>query len=221
MSAPTTFCDTQNLPRMTDGSPGLDGAQTSQANLTAHYRAPWIPNLRAIETTILDRLSELFGAPPVSEDQPPKSIFKNLSFLQGETGAGARGAAAPRKPEVRIQKAAVVDGRWHVYVRRSAPKTAKKDGASSRGWRSSVSTAARVDVDWDSVRGRRPRTHRTRLDGDASADEAGRGGRITHNDRASDKCERTPHPGVGISDRCARSIRRRRAPSSLCGEAGA
>lgn len=88
--------------------------QTSQANLTAHYRAPWIPNLRAIETTVLDRLSELFGAPPVSEDQPPKSIFKNLSFLQGDTGTGGRGAAAPRRPEVRIHEAAVVDGKWHV-----------------------------------------------------------------------------------------------------------
>lgn len=123
--------------------------QTSQANLTAHYRAPWIPNLRAIETVILDRLSELFGAPPVSEDQPPKSIFKNLSFLQGDTGSGARGAAAPRKPEVRIQQAAVVDGRWHVIFEVRAKNR-------EEGWCIEPRLAfigldgSHVDVDWDS-----------------------------------------------------------------------
>ena len=125
--------------------------QTSQANLTAHYRAPWIPNLRAIETTILDRLSELFGAPPVSEDQPPKSIFKNLSFLQGETGSGARGAAAPRKPEecYRINKAVVVDARWHVVFEVRAKNR-------EEGWRIEPRLAfigldgSHVDVDWDS-----------------------------------------------------------------------
>lgn len=88
--------------------------QTSQSNLTAHYRAPWVPNLRGIETTILERLSELFGAPPVSEDAPPKSIFKNLAFLQGDPGSGASGAAAPRKPEIRIQQAEVIEDRWEV-----------------------------------------------------------------------------------------------------------
>jgi hypothetical protein len=123
--------------------------QTSQANLTAHYRAPWIPNLRGIETTILDRLSELFGAPLVSEDQPPKSIFKNLSFLHGDTGSGAPGSAAPRKPEVRIQQAIVVEGRWHLMFEVRAKNR-------DEGWCIEPRLAfigldgSHVDVDWES-----------------------------------------------------------------------
>lgn len=88
--------------------------QTSQANLNPHYRAPWNPHLRGIESSILDRLSELFGAPPVVGDKPPKSIFKNLTFLRGDAGDGASGAHVIRKPTIDIQKAEVVDGRWHV-----------------------------------------------------------------------------------------------------------
>ncbi|ADT97564.1 hypothetical protein [Mycolicibacterium gilvum] len=88
--------------------------KTSQANLTAHYRAPWVPNLRNIENAVLESLFELFGAPPVTEDQPPKAIFNNLGFLRGDAGTGGRGASAPRKPEVRIQQAQVVDGQWEV-----------------------------------------------------------------------------------------------------------
>jgi hypothetical protein len=88
--------------------------QTSQANLTAHYRAPWVPNLHNIQTTILDRLFELFGAPIVSEDRPPEAIFRNLNFLKGDTGTGARGASSPRKPEIRIQHARVANGAWHL-----------------------------------------------------------------------------------------------------------
>jgi hypothetical protein len=88
--------------------------KTSQANLTAHYRAPWVPNLRNIEKTILDQLFTLFGAPPVAEDQPPKAIFNNLAFLHGDSGTGGRGASAPRKPDVRIQRARVVDGIWEM-----------------------------------------------------------------------------------------------------------
>jgi hypothetical protein len=88
--------------------------KTSQANLTAHYRAPWVPNLRNIENAVLESLFELFGAPPVTEDQPPKAIFNNLGFLRGDTGTGGRGASAPRKPEVRIQEARVIDGAWEV-----------------------------------------------------------------------------------------------------------
>jgi hypothetical protein len=88
--------------------------KTSQANLTAHYRAPWIPNLRNIQTTILDQLFTLFGAPPVAEDQAPKAIFNNLAFLHGDAGTGGRGASAPRKPDIRIQRARVVDGIWEM-----------------------------------------------------------------------------------------------------------
>lgn len=88
--------------------------KTSQANLTAHYKAPWVPNLRNIEKAVLDQLFGLFGAPPVAEEQPPKAIFNNLGFLRGDSGTGGRGASAPRKPEVRIQQARVADGRWQL-----------------------------------------------------------------------------------------------------------
>jgi hypothetical protein len=88
--------------------------KTSQANLTAHYRAPWVPNLRNIEKAVVDQLFGLFGAPPVAEDQPPKAIFNNLGFLRGDSGTGGRGASAPRKPDVRIQQARVVDGAWEL-----------------------------------------------------------------------------------------------------------
>lgn len=88
-------------------------AKTSQANLTAHYRAPWIPNLNNIRKAILDSLSELFGAQIISEDKPPKSIFRNLAFLQGEKGPGGTPPSI-RRPEIRIHNARVVDGAWHV-----------------------------------------------------------------------------------------------------------
>ena len=88
--------------------------KTSQANLTAHYRAPWVPNLRNIEKAVVDQLFALFGAPPVAEDQPPKAIFNNLGFLRGDLGTGGRGASAPRKPDIRIQQARVVDGAWEL-----------------------------------------------------------------------------------------------------------
>ena len=86
--------------------------KTSQANLTAHYRAPWVPNLRNIEKAVIEQLFGLFGAPPVAEDQPPKAIFTNLGFLRGDSGTGERAKSAPRKPDIRIQNAQVVDGAW-------------------------------------------------------------------------------------------------------------
>ena len=94
--------------------PGSGRTKTSQANLTAHYKAPWVPNLRNIRPAILDQLSELFGAPPPSEDKPPKSIFRHLDFLRGEPGGGSHHGPTVRKPELRIHNAAVVDGAWHV-----------------------------------------------------------------------------------------------------------
>lgn len=94
--------------------PRVGRNKTSQANLTAHYRAPWVPNLRNIEKSVIDALFELFGAPPVAEDQPPKAIFNNLGFLRGDAGTGGQGASALRKPEIRIQRARVVDGVWEV-----------------------------------------------------------------------------------------------------------
>jgi len=94
--------------------PGSGRTKTSQANLTAHYKAPWVPNLRNIRQAILDQLSELFGAPPPSEDKPPKSIFRNLEFLRSDPGGGTHRTATARKPEIRIHNATVVDGVWHI-----------------------------------------------------------------------------------------------------------
>ncbi len=93
--------------------PGSGRTKTSQANLTAHYRAPWVPNLRNIKQSILDNLSELFGATTINEDKPPKSIFRNLAFLRGESGPGPQ-TPSIRKPEIRIHNARVTDGAWHV-----------------------------------------------------------------------------------------------------------
>jgi hypothetical protein len=122
--------------------------KTSQANLTAHYRAPWVPNLRNIEKTILDQLFTLFGAPPVAEDQPPKAIFNNLAFLHGDSGTGGRGASAPRKPDVRIQRARVVNGIWEMMFEIRAKNR-------SEGWAVIPKLAfvgldgGHVDVGWE------------------------------------------------------------------------
>lgn len=128
--------------------PGTGRTKTSQANLTAHYRAPWVPNLRNIRQAVLDQLSGLFGAPPPSEDKPPKSIFRNLEFLHGEAGGGSRSTPSTRKPEIRIHKATVVDGAWHVDFEIRARNRPE-------GW-SVVPRLAfigldggRVDVDWE------------------------------------------------------------------------
>jgi hypothetical protein len=88
--------------------------KTSQANLTAHYRAPWVPNLQNIEKAVVDQLFGLFGAPPVVEDQPPKAIFNNLGFLRGDSSTGGRSKSALNKPEIAIQRAQVVDGAWEL-----------------------------------------------------------------------------------------------------------
>jgi hypothetical protein len=93
--------------------PGSGRTKTSQANLTAHYRAPWIPNLKNIRQAILETLSELFGTQIISDDKPPKSIFRNLAFLRGEPGPGPK-PPSPRRPEARIHNARIVDGAWQV-----------------------------------------------------------------------------------------------------------
>jgi len=122
--------------------------KTSQANLTAHYRAPWVPNLRNIEKAVVDQLFALFGAPPVAEDQPPKAIFNNLGFLRGDSGTGERGKSAPRKPDVRIQQARVVDGAWELMFDIRAKNRAE-------GWALVPKLAfvgldgGHVDIAWD------------------------------------------------------------------------
>jgi hypothetical protein len=136
--------------------------KTSQANLTAHYRAPWVPNLRNIEKAILDQLFTLFGAPPVAEDQPPKAILDNLGFLNGDSGNGGIGVSAPRKPDIRIQEARVVDGAWELTFDIRARNRAE-------GWAVVPTLAfvgldgAHTDVPWQS------------FDVDAGAELDGRG----------------------------------------------
>ncbi|GAA3947490.1 hypothetical protein Aau02nite_61440 [Amorphoplanes auranticolor] len=93
--------------------PGTGRRQASQANLTAHYQAPWLPHLRGIEKGVLDALVSLFGAPPVRAQQPPESLLRHFRFLRAEPGVGARGGA-PRKPEVDVTDWCVRDGRWDV-----------------------------------------------------------------------------------------------------------
>ncbi len=78
--------------------PGSRGKQASQANLTAHYVAPWLPNLRKIERAVLDELLALFGAPPPAAGQPPESVLKHLRFLRGELGGKGGGAWHPASP---------------------------------------------------------------------------------------------------------------------------
>ena len=94
--------------------PGSGRTQASQANLTARYKAPWIPHLREIETRILEALFELFDAPPASEAKGPESVLRHLRFLRGEPGTGGTGAGIGRKPAVRLSDWAVVDGAWDV-----------------------------------------------------------------------------------------------------------
>lgn len=130
--------------------PGSGRTKTSQANLTAHYKAPWVPNLRNIKQGILDSLSELFGATPVTEDKPPKSIFRNLGFLRCEPGKGGGGGGSTRKPEIRIHDARVVDGAWHVDFEVRAKNR-------NEGWSVVPKLAlvgldgGHVDIDWKTI----------------------------------------------------------------------
>jgi hypothetical protein len=92
--------------------PGTGRHQASQANLTARYTAPWIPNLKNIEKSIHDALFELFGTPPPTDSKGPESVLRHLKFLRGEPGRGGRGSSAPRRPEILLSDWKVEEGRW-------------------------------------------------------------------------------------------------------------
>jgi hypothetical protein len=94
--------------------PGSGRKQASQANLTGRYVAPWIPNLKGIESSVLDALFDLFGAPPPTENRGPEAVLKHLRFLRGEPGKGGRGVSAPRRPEIIVTDWKVIDDRWDV-----------------------------------------------------------------------------------------------------------
>jgi hypothetical protein len=100
--------------------PGSGRGQTSQANLTARYKAPWLPNLRDIEKNVLDELFALFDAPPPLESKGPESVLKHLRFLRGQSGSGGSGGAAPRKPLATLTAWQVVGGAWNVTFQLTA-----------------------------------------------------------------------------------------------------
>lgn len=91
----------------------IPGRGASQANLGAHYVAPWLPNLRAVEKNVMAALVKLFGSTVGDTAKPPRAVLKNLEFLRGPIGSGATGTAS-KKPEVDIQAWDVQNGRWHV-----------------------------------------------------------------------------------------------------------
>lgn len=94
--------------------PGTGRRQASQANLTAHYQAPWVPNLHGIEKGVIEALVGLFGAPPPPPEQAPQSLLRHLRFLRGDQGRGGGAGGAPRKPDADISQWRVEDDRWHV-----------------------------------------------------------------------------------------------------------
>ncbi|MGW6278749.1 hypothetical protein [Kribbella sp. NPDC055071] len=93
--------------------PGAGRGQISQANLTARYVAPWLPNLKSIGDEVLKALFDLFDTVPTSDEKGPEAIFRNLRFLQGEAGIGGAGGAL-RRPEIRVTDWKVVEDCWNV-----------------------------------------------------------------------------------------------------------
>lgn len=91
--------------------------KSSQSSLSAHYVAPWVPNLQAIEKNVTEKLLDLFGAPPPADSKPPESVFKHLRFLRGEPGAGGSSGTASRKPTVDITSWKVSGDKWHLTFR--------------------------------------------------------------------------------------------------------
>ncbi|WP_370181628.1 hypothetical protein [Rhodococcus wratislaviensis] len=91
--------------------------KSSQSSLSAHYVAPWVPNLQAIEKSVAEQLLDLFGAPPPTGSKPPTAVFKHLSFLRGEAGEGGATGTTSRKPTIDITEWKVVDGHWHLTFR--------------------------------------------------------------------------------------------------------
>lgn len=128
--------------------PGTGRGQASQANLTAHYVPPWVPNLRGIEKGVLDALIDLFGAPPPADEKPPEVIFKHLRFLRGETADLPFGGGARRKPEVDILQGEVRDGRWHVTCQVTARN--RPEGWSMSPRLGLVGLEGRQYIDWES-----------------------------------------------------------------------
>ncbi|MCO7191824.1 hypothetical protein [Pseudonocardia sp. McavD-2-B] len=130
--------------------PGPRGKQASQANLTAHYVAPWVPNLRKIERAVLDELLLLFGAPPPPAGKAPESVMRHLRFLRGDPGGKGGGVSAPRKPDTQLVEWTVVDGCWDVHFEVKARNRA--EGWSMRPRLALAGFDGGLDtVDWASL----------------------------------------------------------------------
>ncbi len=96
--------------------PGRGRFQASQVNLTAHYVAPWVPNLTAIEKRVYDVLDDLFDVVPTPDGKGPQSVLRHLRFLRSPMPGDDTPGGAPRKPTIDIVDWSVRDGRWHVEV---------------------------------------------------------------------------------------------------------
>lgn len=83
----------------------------SQSTLSAHYVAPYLPNLRAIRDDIKRELRGLFGVVISGDDHPPRVIARYLQLLGGVAPEGR-----VTKPHLRVDSARVVDGRWTVQM---------------------------------------------------------------------------------------------------------
>lgn len=130
--------------------PGPRGKQASQANLTAHYIAPWLPNLRKIERAVLDELLALFGAPPPPAGRAPESVMKHLRFLRGEPGGKGGGVSAPRKPTAELVEWEVSEGHWEVHFEVRARN--RPDGWAMRPRLALAGFDGGLDtVDWSSL----------------------------------------------------------------------
>ncbi|WP_456819924.1 hypothetical protein [Cellulomonas sp. URHB0016] len=97
-------------------------AQASQVNVSTRYFQPWRKNLTDIPESIRKELRALFGPPPVEAGQPPESVLRNMRFLRGGPGTGGgTGGASHASPKIEILKEQIVDGRWELDFRVSAP----------------------------------------------------------------------------------------------------
>lgn len=100
-------------------------AGSSQANLNGRYRAPWIPNLKAIEDEVAKALFELLGSPVNVADKGPEAILKHLRFLPGDPGDRGVGVGPKAGPSITLTDWKVVDGCWDVVFSVNAPNRAE------------------------------------------------------------------------------------------------
>jgi hypothetical protein len=121
--------------------PGTGRKQASQANLTAHYVAPWKRNLQDIETEVRSALHDLFGPPAPPPDTAPKSVLKHLRFLRAEAGPVGPRARASRPSPSSQAGSRTASGSWTSGSARRTGPAAGPCGRSSRSWGWTVRSA--------------------------------------------------------------------------------